>query len=441
MNAPEATGNQPRSAGMRRDLVLDLTFAQQGRHRLRANGIDRVDRRIVGHFLQHGFTSGVVLGLPQPDIWSLQRARDELGMGFAEQDSATATPSSAFRALSGWLQGPGSAPPPSDEPRPRPQHTAKRLRADWLDRIHIRARHLDRSLIPEGAVYFNASQHALFFSPLTRWFAQRPDVRKVFFVHDLLPLLYPEFWRAGHEAQFLRVAHCITDHADTLIAASTTVVSQYQDFLRRFKKPMPRMEVLPIPSMLESASDSLPAFADANYFVFIATLEPRKNHLMMLQIWQELASTMADPPKLLLIGGDGWENQHIKAKLERSAVGADLIRRFHGLSSPELTHVLRGARALLLPSLAEGYGLPLIEALTLGTPVIASDIEVFREVSQGAVTLIDPLDGPGWHRSILEHCTRSEGSNQGKASNGFAPLTWQNFFLRLEQILAPISPD
>ncbi len=431
MKGAEADADMARPAGVRADLVLDLTFAQQGRHRLRANGIDRVDRKIVGHFLQRGFTSGVVLGMPQPDIWSLQRARDELGMDAAGQGETSSAPSPAFNALAAWLRK-DVAMPPADVARPDPRQFVARLRADWLSRIHVKARHHDRKLIPEGAVYFNASQHALFFSPLTRWFAQRPDVRKVFFVHDLLPLLYPEFWRAGHEAQFLRVAHFITDHADTLIAASTTVVEQYREFLRRVNKPMPRMEVLPIPSMLEAQGDSKPALDEGNYFVFIATLEPRKNHVTILQIWQELASTMADPPKLLLIGGDGWENQHIMAMLERAKVGGDLIRRFHGLSGGELAHVVRGARALLMPSLAEGYGLPIIEALTMGTPVIASDIAVFREISQGAATLIDPLDGPGWQRAILDHGAPLSCAPQGH----FTPLSWQNFFHRLEQILA-----
>ncbi|MBV1706450.1 MAG: glycosyltransferase family 4 protein [Hyphomicrobiales bacterium] len=432
MTQAAAGAGRPWADGGRRSLVLDLTFAQQGLHRQRANGIDRVDRKIVGHFLQRGFASGVVLGLPQPGIWSLQQARDELGINAAGQDSGSDGPSAGFGALRAWLRKQAA---PSGVARSGPRDVAARLHADWLSRVHVRARHKDRSLIPEGAVYFNASQHALFFAPLTRWFAQRPDLRKVFFVHDLLPLLYPEFWRAGHETQFLRVAHFISNEADTLIAASTTVVEQYQDFIRRHAKPLPRIEVLPIPSMLEPSGDHAPALEPGNYFVLIATLEPRKNHVMILQIWQELAARMADPPKLVLIGGDGWENQHIKAVLERATSGGDLIRRFHGLSGAELAAVVGGARALLMPSLAEGYGLPIVEALGMGTPVIASDIAVFREVSQGAATLIDPLDGPGWRRAILEHDAAWPGGARAGTMHKFRAPRWPDFFERLAQIL------
>jgi glycosyltransferase involved in cell wall biosynthesis len=68
-----------------------------------------------------------------------------------------------------------------------------------------------------------------------------------------------------------------------------------------------------------------------------------------------------------------------------------------------MIRLIAGARASLMPSFAEGFGLPVAEALAIGTPVIASDIPVFHEVGQGLATLIDPLDGPEWEAAIMAH--------------------------------------
>ncbi|RZM31644.1 MAG: glycosyltransferase, partial [Sphingomonas sp.] len=65
--------------------------------------------------------------------------------------------------------------------------------------------------------------------------------------------------------------------------------------------------------------------------------------------------------------------------------------------------LLRGARALLLPSFAEGYGMPVAEALAVGTPVLCSDLPALREAGGDAPDFIDPLDGPGWRAGILDH--------------------------------------
>lgn len=74
-----------------------------------------------------------------------------------------------------------------------------------------------------------------------------------------------------------------------------------------------------------------------------------------------------------------------------------------GLSTPGLRSLLAGARALLMPSFAEGFGLPVAEALAAGTPVVASEIEAFREVGGGAIDYIDPFNGVGWLQAVRDY--------------------------------------
>src|SRR5581483_8051415 len=130
----------------------------------------------------------------------------------------------------------------------------------------------------------------------------------------------------------------------------------------------------------------------APYFVCVGTIEPRKNHLLLLNVWRRLAERLgAAAPRLVLVGQRGWENEQVIDMIERSPAVRGLVEERNDLSDAAMAKLLAGA---LAPSFGEGYGLPLVEALALGVPALASDIPAFREVAGGVAELLDPLDGP-----------------------------------------------
>ena len=109
--------------------------------------------------------------------------------------------------------------------------------------------------------------------------------------------------------------------------------------------------------------------------VICSTIEPRKNHLLLLEVWRELVRRDGPgTPKLVLVGGRGWKFEAVAALLDRSPALRGHVVEASGLTTPSLKRLLDGARALLMPSFAEGYGLPVVEAQIAGVPVIASDI-------------------------------------------------------------------
>ena len=148
---------------------------------------------------------------------------------------------------------------------------------------------------------------------------------------------------------------------------------------------------------------------------------------------------MADrAPRLVLVGERGWENEHIIDLLDRSPRLQKHVVEVSGLPTPSLKRLMGGARALLMPSFGEGYGLPVVEALALGVPVIASDIPVFHEVGGGRIMMIDPTDGPRWREAIRGFSDDASGVRRDALIKlkGYRSPTWPSIWRRSKRFLS-----
>ena len=145
---------------------------------------------------------------------------------------------------------------------------------------------------------------------------------------------------------------------------------------------------------------------DRPYFVYVSTIEARKNHLLLLNLWRRLGSESRGPGAGAGAGrparlGDRKRRRHARplpgaARHSSSSTTRCPTRRW--------CRCCKGARALLLPSFAEGFGFPVIEALQLGVPALCSDIPALRETGGAVPEFLDPLDGPGWRRGGARLC-------------------------------------
>lgn len=425
---------------MARPITFDITHLVSRLPVARPTGIDKVDLAYCAHLAGRPLAAVVHYGLARPRVHDPSILA---GLAALATDSRwTGRPlaeDAAFWRLREVLTGQSASPPvraatasflPSSD-------SARRRAAHWRWRLAP-----GRLALPADAIYLNVAQHAFEFHRFFRWMRDRPDVLPVFLVHDLLPLDFPEYFRAGYRERFARRAATIADHARALIATTEAVRERLDRELDARGRPRVPVHVAPLPTTLaagEPGDDPDPDLAGVPYFVVLGTIEPRKNHLLLLEVWRRLAAR-GQPPKLVVVGSRGWENEQVVDMLDRSAALAGHVIECSGLSDRGLRRLLGHARALLMPSFAEGYGLPVVEALSLGTPVVASDIPVFHEVAQERALFRHTLDGLGWLEAV-EQLSRphSDLAREARAlAAAYRAPTWTGYFAGIEAFLASL---
>lgn len=267
-------------------------------------------------------------------------------------------------------------------------------------------------------------------------------------VHDAIPLTHPHCFRAGESERHARRLQGLSCYADAALAVSEAARAEVAGWLAARGMRVPPMEVahlgLDLPPPPPAA---VPEAGGDPYFLMLGSLEPRKNHALMLELWREMAAAAAmagpgapPPPRLVVVGRRPSDPHPAMALLERGAFGGRVEYRGR-LPDAEVSRLLRGARALLFPSLAEGFGIPLAEALSQSVPVLASDIPAFREVGGGAPEFLHPLDGPGWRRAVLDYAP--EGSARRAAQlarlRSWKAPRWGDHFATAELALQAVS--
>jgi glycosyltransferase involved in cell wall biosynthesis len=289
-------------------------------------------------------------------------------------------------------------------------------------------------------VYLLVSHHHLDRPALIARLKARSGARFVCLVHDLIPMLYPEYARPGHDARHALRMDTVARLADGVIVNSAATDAALAPLLARSGRAVP-VVVAPLGIDLAAPRDDA-APPPAPYFVSVGTIEPRKNHLLLLNLWRDLANELGPrAPRLILIGRRGWENENVVDMIERCIALRGLVEEQNALSDARTARLLAGARALLLPSFAEGYGLPLAEALAMGVPALCSDLPALREVGGEVPEYLHPLDGLGWRRAILDYAAPGSARRQRQSARlaAWRPPPWDAHFAKVDALLDAVA--
>jgi glycosyltransferase involved in cell wall biosynthesis len=317
------------------------------------------------------------------------------------------------------------------------RHTHQEIRAAWAD-FALDAVPAATSLpLPRPALY--DAWHLLDWPPLTNdprvdvvhapSLAVPPKRGKplVVSVHDAAPWLYPGSFTARGRWFHNTGVRAGARRADILLTGTEAAANE---LTAHTKLPADRLRVVPYgvdhphpePDP-EELLDVLHRYnlVDTRYVLWVGSLEPRKGVGPLVAAMARLVAR--DKSTVLVLAGyTGWQHEKLISADDRAVLGSRL-REVGRVRQPELESLYAGATVFAFPSLHEGFGLPVLEAMSAGVPVVASDIPALREVSGDAAVLVPPGDSEAWAEalgSVLDSPARQAelaGAGRRRATN------------------------
>jgi glycosyltransferase involved in cell wall biosynthesis len=215
------------------------------------------------------------------------------------------------------------------------------------------------------------------------------DQRLVVTVHDLAFEEFPAAFNRTWRTMFRQGLSAAVRRADAIVTPSRNTA---EDLLSHTRVDPARVHVVPLAASLETAANDPGAVLDRlgisrPYVLFVGTLEKRKNLLRLVRAYRRLAATGA-PHSLVLAGAPGWGSDELQRELDLEGPGQ--VIRTGGLEPPDLDAVFRSAAVFAYPSVYEGFGLPVLEAMARGIPTVCSNTSSLPEVAGDAAITVDP---------------------------------------------------
>ncbi|SON54491.1 glycosyltransferase, family [Hartmannibacter diazotrophicus] len=408
-------------------------------------GVDRIDFGYISYLFEH-WPKDCFGVLPTP--WGMRfyprdrvlRGRDYLAANWRELAPHGEEPAMKRLEAACALDETAVPSPPSTLRPPNIAGYGRALRLVFGEGIAM-GRPV-RSL-PPGSIYLDIGQYGLTHPTMLRWLDQRPDVAPVFMIHDVIPLQMPHLV-ANNTVWAQNGAMNVAGRWARAILTPTAAAGESirEELTRRGRPDVPIHPVaLPIDDVFHRTRVDEPVLGDRPYFLVCGAIEPRKNHMLLVDVWKRIAAAQGSrTPRLVIAGSPGHRSQRILRDIAAQEGLRGHLVFASGLSTPSLARVMAGARAVLMPSFAEGYGLPPVEAITLGTPAVLSDIAAHREAAGDAGLYAAPDDVPAW-TALVEGLT-TETPLRAEALSRVArhrPNDWRSYMNHVTEVLAQIE--
>ncbi|HEY1794516.1 MAG TPA: glycosyltransferase family 1 protein [Stellaceae bacterium] len=396
-------------------VALDLSRLLSRAGRETATGIDRVEFAYAEHALEAGDRScfaamspvGAIGLLPRDHIASFVRETAAAWHGEADRVRRMLRLSRCLRAGTLW-RGTGAL--------------AAQMRQNGKTPAYLLVSH--HHLEQQGAI---------------ARLKVRSGGKFVCLIHDLIPIRFPEYAKPGQNTAHLRRIESAVAVADAVVVNSGITRDTLLPHLDRTGRKTPVLvapfgtDLVQLPQLPEPEPPS-----ERPYFVYVSTIEARKNHLLLLNLWRDMTNRLGpEAPQLVLVGARGWESENVFDMLDRCPAVQDSVVEHRSLPDSEMARLLRGARAVLLPSFAEGFGFPLIEGLALGAPALCSDIPALHETGGDVPEYLDPLDGMGWRQAILDYAAPQSPRRAAQIARlkAWRPASWDDHFAQVDALI------
>ncbi|MEI4471970.1 glycosyltransferase [Frigidibacter sp. MR17.24] len=380
--------------------LLDVTRLVRRIGRPVLTGIDRVELAWLDHLLAR----------PDP-LWLLVGGRRRQLL----------LPRAAGALIRGWLNAP-----------PQPKGFVEQAIAGRRGIAAVARRRLARQAVasagpgniaravaarmPAGGWYLNLG-HLNAEAPRLAGLGRVPGLKRALMLHDAIPLDHPEWSEPHAVSQVAALIAAANRQSERVIAISgATRDALHRHGLTRTTRVVPLGVATAVPdrARLPDALDR-----DRPWFVVLGTVEPRKDHEMLLDLWESLR---ADPPpgglpQLLVIGRRGWQSDALLERLAAAAADpATGVIHCEALDDAGTAAAMAEAVALLMPSRAEGFGLPVFEAVALGCPVIAAPLPAYREILGDSVVYAPAGDLYAWRSEVVRALEQAAAASERRAA-------------------------
>lgn len=299
--------------------------------------------------------------------------------------------------------------------------------------------------IKSGAVFFDLD--AAWMCRVKRSFLlpvlKKQGARIVAHIYDIISVTHPQYCLQRGVYNFMDFIGAHLQYADDIIVNAQATVTELEKLTEKLGIGLPPCHVVPLGAdfaaqdriVREPASDKLAeAVGERPYILMVGTIEPRKNHRLLLEAYDQ--GLKEQGYNLIMAGYMGWSMDDFAAQLENHPDYGKRIFHFEGLDDGEISYLYQKARFLAFCSYTEGFGLPIIEAILRGTPVLAADVPVLREVggdycvwfeqdnARALCTAVREIDkDPKRYKSIREH------------NKSFRAATWENSSRMMNKVL------
>lgn len=280
---------------------------------------------------------------------------------------------------------------------------------------------------------------------VARW--RRRGVKMAVLIYDLLPIQHPEWFEGKLKRSFENWVRFVADQCDVAFCISRSVGASFTQWLARTPDVSPtRLRLATIPlggdllrdrQQVQIGGDDLAKLerlSSRPFLLVVGTIEPRKGHTVLLDAFDRLSSQ--DPrlaPSLVIVGRPGWKTTDLQARMRAHPMLGRSLFWFDDASDALVDRLYRQAAGVVVPSYAEGFGLPLAEAAILGKRILARDIAVFREHDFPNVTYFSEDDPASLAASITSFL-----ASDAPIAPARAVSTWRQSGEKLIEALAEL---
>lgn len=281
-------------------------------------------------------------------------------------------------------------------------------------------------------VFYTTSHYAPRFSPI-------PTVVSVM---DLSYLRFPETFKKNDLYQLTEWTRYSVKNARAIITISE---SSKNDIMKFYKAPNDKIRVVylglkDLPNSMASSKSPKDYGVEKNFILFVGTLQPRKNIAKLIEAFSLLPKDLLERNELVIIGKKGWLYEDILAAPQKYGVESS-VKFLDFVSDEDLPGFYKKAEVYVLPSLYEGFGLPVLEAMRYGCPVITSDVSSLPEAGGDAALYVDPENAADIETKIEKVLTdkalREKMIEKGNAH--YKKFTWEKAAREVLEVIESVA--